>query len=79
VQLAKAYIYSICLHQNDHQFQSTRGSKSLYPWIVKVNKAEPGFTLGIISNEGKIKEIKFLLAADIKQTKLKLYYTKNVI
>lgn len=32
------------------------------------------FTLGIISNE-----MKFLLAADSKHTKLKLYYTENVI
>lgn len=46
VQLAKAYSYSICLHQNDHQFHSTRGPKILYSWIVKVNTAEPGFYIG---------------------------------
>jgi len=49
------------------------------PGLSRLIQQSLDFTLGIISNEDKIKEMKFLLAADIKQTKLKLYYTKNVI
>jgi hypothetical protein len=49
------------------------------PGLLRLIQQSLDFTLGIISNEGKIKEIQFLLAADIKHTKLKLYYTKNVI
>jgi hypothetical protein len=53
--------------------------KFCIPGLSRLIQQSLDFTLGIISNESKIKEMTFLLAADIKHTKLKLYYTKNVI
>ena len=49
------------------------------PGLSRLIQQSLDFTLGIISNEMKIKEMKFLLAADIQHTKLKLYYTKSII
>jgi hypothetical protein len=49
------------------------------PGLSRLIQQSLDFILGIISNEGKTKEMIFLSAADIKHTKPKLYYTKNVI
>jgi hypothetical protein len=49
------------------------------PGVSQLIQQSMDFTFGIIANEGKIKETKFLSSADIEHTKLKLYHIKNVI